>query len=127
MVSTSIICNILLNIILSRYFGVFGIAFASVVAMVITSLLLFRSIIKIEHNFKIRDIVTKIIVIVFNSMIMGTVILFVVKIIENKVNAIVLVSSGTAVGMIVYFVLGYMFKIEEVIELKNMFLSKFKR
>lgn len=122
-----VICNILLNIILSRYFGVFGIAFASVVAMVITSLLLFRSIIKIEHNFKIRDIVTKIIVIVFNSMIMGTVILFVIKIIENKVNTIVLVSSGTAVGMIVYFVLGYMFKIEEVIELKNMFLSKFKR
>ncbi|WP_294153440.1 murein biosynthesis integral membrane protein MurJ [uncultured Clostridium sp.] len=122
-----VICNISLNIILSRYFGVFGIALASVIAMLVTSLLLFRSIIRIEHNFKIRDIVTKIIVIVFNSMIMGAVILFIVKIIENKVNTIVLVGFGTAVGMIVYFVLGYIFKIEEVIELKNMFLSRLKR
>ncbi|WP_294401725.1 murein biosynthesis integral membrane protein MurJ [uncultured Clostridium sp.] len=122
-----VICNISLNIILSRYFGVFGIALASVIAMLVTSLLLFRSIIRIEHNFKIRDIVTKIIVIVFNSIIMGAVILFIVKIIENKVNTIVLVGFGTAVGIIVYFVLGYMFKIEEVIELKNMFLSRLKR
>lgn len=122
-----VVCNISLNIILSRYFGVFGIALASVIAMIVTALLLFMSIVRIEHNFKIRDIVAKIIVIVFNSIIMGAVILFIVKIIESKVNTIVLVGLGTAIGMIVYFVLGYIFKIEEVIELKDMFLSRFKR
>lgn len=122
-----VICNVSLNIILSRYFGVFGIALASVIAMMVTSILLFRSIINIEHNFKIKDTVSKILVIVFNSIIMGAFILCIIKLIENKVNTIVLVGSGTIAGIVVYFLLGYILKVQEVVELKNMFLSKLKR
>ena len=122
-----VICNVSLNIILSRYFGVFGIALASVIAMMVTSILLFRSIINIEHNFKIKDTVSKILVIVFNSIIMGAFILCIIKLIENKVNTIVLVGSGTIAGIVVYILLGYILKVQEVVELKNMFLSKLKR
>lgn len=70
-----VVFNILFNIILSKYFGIFGIAIASVISMIITSLLLFRSFIKIEHNFKVGDLISKVLVISLNSIIMGLVIL----------------------------------------------------
>lgn len=122
-----VICNISLNVILSKYLGVFGIALASVIAMFVTSLLLLRSIIKIEHSFKINDVVYKICMIILNSIIMGVVIMLVIKILDDKVNVIFLVGSGTAIGILVYFILGYIMKIQEVIELKNMFLRKIKK
>ena len=122
-----VICNVLLSIILSKYFGVFGIALASVIAMIVTSMLLLRSILKIEENLKIKDTVFKIMVIVFNSIIMGVVLLLINKLIENKVHTIVLVGCGTIVGMAVYFFLGYILKVQEIVELKNMFLSKLKK
>ena len=122
-----VVCNVFLNIILSKYFGVFGIALSSVISMMVTSLLLLRSIIKIEHNFKMKDTASKILVIVFNSIVMGAVILCINNLIENKVNTMVLVSCGTVVGMSVYFFLGYILKIQEVVELKDMFLSRLKR
>ena len=100
---------------------------ASVIAMFVTSLLLLRSIIKIEHSFKINDVVYKICMIILNSIIMGVVIMLVIKILADKVNVIFLVGSGTAIGILVYFILGYIMKIQEVIELKNMFLRKIKK
>lgn len=122
-----VICNILLNIVLSKYFGVFGIAISSVVSMIITSILLFRSIAKLENTFEVKDVFSKILIITLNSIIMGVIIIGVIKIIENRVNTIVLLGFGTFIGMIVYFALGYMFKIQEVIEVKNMFFNKIKK
>ena len=122
-----VICNILLNIVLSKYFGVFGIAISSVVSMIITSILLFRSIAKLENTFEVKDVFSKILIITLNSIIMGVIIIGVIKIIENRVNTIVLLGFGTFIGMIVYFGLGYMFKIQEVIEVKNMFFNKIKK
>lgn len=122
-----VICNILLNIVLSKYFGVFGIAISSVVSMIITSILLFRSIAKLENTFEVKDVFSKILIIILNSIIMGVIIIGVIKIIENRVNTIVLLGFGTFIGMIVYFGLGYMFKIQEVIEVKNMFFNKIKK
>ena len=122
-----VVCNILMSIILSRYFGILGIALASVIAMIITALLLLRSIIKIEHGFKIKDLVYKILKITCSSFIMGVCIMFINRLIENKVNSIIVLGTGTITGMIIYFALCYIFKVQEIIELKNMMLKRISK
>lgn len=121
-----VVVNIFLNIILSRYFGVFGIAVSSVIAMIVTSLLLFRSIIRLEYNFKIKDILYKISIIIFDSVFMGIVILGIIRLLGNKVNELTLLVVGTALGSIFYLILGYILKLQEIIELSNIILNKFR-
>ena len=70
-----VIINIIFSIILSKYIGIMGIALASVIAMVVTSILLFISIIKLEKGFIIKDIIKKIGLISINSIIMGVIII----------------------------------------------------
>lgn len=119
--------NITLCIILSKYLGIMGIALASGIAMSVTAFLLFKSIIKLEKDFMIKDIIKKIISITISALIMGLIIIVMVMNLRNRLSLIPLVFSGTAVGIIVYFILCNMFKIEEVIEIKSLILKKIKR
>jgi len=119
--------NIIFSITLSKSIGIIGIALASAIAMAVTSILLFISIIKIERRFEIRDILKKISIIVINSLIMGSVISIIVICLRNKLNSIILLLLGTSVGIIIYLFLCYIFKIEEVIEIKSLIFNKIKR
>lgn len=122
-----VIINIIFSIILSKYMGIMGIALASVIAMVVTSILLFISVIKLEKGFIIKDIIKKIGLISINSIIMGAIIITLVITLRSKLNSIVLLLLGTIIGSIIYFILCYLFKIEEVIEIKSLILKKIKR
>lgn len=119
--------NVILSITLSRYIGILGISLASAIAMIITSILLFSSIIKIENNFKLKDIIKKIVIIVFNSILMGTVIIIFVNFIEMRISKILVLFLGTIIGIIVYIILCYVFKIKEITEVKNLILRKVKK
>lgn len=121
-----VIINIIFCIILSRYIGVMGIALASVIAMIVTSILLFISIIKLEKGFMIKDIIKKIGIITLSSIIMGAIIIIVVTLLRDKINSIFILLLGTAIGIIIYFILCYVFKIEEAIEIRNLVLKKIK-
>lgn len=128
-----VIINIILSIILSKIIGIAGIALASGIAMMITSVLLFISIMKIEKKFYVGDIIRKIILIIVNSLIMGAVIITLIMLIGNNfnitqnksINSSILLLTGTISGMIVYFILNYLVKIEEFIEMKNILLKRF--
>jgi putative peptidoglycan lipid II flippase len=122
-----VIVNIILSIILSKYLGIIGIALAASIAMIVTSILLFISIIKLKKGFIIKDIIKKIGIITINSVIMGVVIVILVIYLRSKLNSIVLLLLGTIIGSIIYFILCYLFKIEEVIEIKSLILKKIKR
>jgi len=122
-----VIINIIFSVILSKYIGIMGIALASVIAMIVTSILLFISIMKLEKGFIIKDIIKKIGIITINSIIMGVIIIILVICLRNKLNSIVLLLFGTIIGSIIYFILCYLFKIEEVIEMKSLILKKIKR
>ncbi len=122
-----VIINIIFSIILSKYIGIMGIALASVIAMAVTSILLFISIMKLEKGFVIKDMIKKIGVISINAIIMGVIILTLVIYLRNKLNSISILLLGTIIGSIIYFMLCYLFKIEEVIEIKNLILKKIKR
>ena len=122
-----VIINIIFSVILSKYIGIMGVALASAIAMIVTSILLFKSIIKLEKGFIIKDIIKKISIITINSIIMGVIIIIIVISLRNKFNTIVLLLLGTIIGSIIYFILCYIFKIEEVIEIKSLILKKIKR
>ena len=119
--------NIILSIFLSKYIGIIGVALASSIAMIVTSMLLLRNIIKIEKVFKIKDILLKIGLVTANSLIMGLIIIVLIFVLKNKIPSILLLTIGVVVGATAYFILGYLFKIEEIIEIKKMILNKIKR
>jgi len=122
-----VIINIIFSVVLSKYIGIMGVALASAIAMIVTSILLFKSIIKLEKGFIIKDIIRKIGIITINSIIMGVIIIIIVICLRSKLNSIVLLFIGTIIGSIIYFILCYLFKIEEVIEMKSLILKKIKR
>ncbi|EKQ53585.1 MULTISPECIES: murein biosynthesis integral membrane protein MurJ [unclassified Clostridium] len=122
-----VIINISFCLILSRYIGIMGIALASVIAMAVTSMLLFRSIIKLEKGFIIKDIIDKVGLITISSLIMGLIIIIMVMNLRDRLSSIPLVLLGGTVGVIVYFTLCHMFRIEEIIEIKSLILKRIKR
>ena len=122
-----VIINIICSVVLSKYIGIMGIALASSIAMVVTSILLLISIIKLEKSFIIKDTIKKIGIITINSIIMGIIIILLVIYLRDKLNSIVLLLLGTIIGSIVYFILCYLSKIEEVIEIRSLILKKIKR
>ncbi len=130
-----VVINVALNILLSRILGIQGIALASSLAMFITAVLLFKSVLKLQHNLKMKGILRKIGIILFNSVIMGIIIFVYIKIFENKlsvqisskIDLIIFLSIGTLIGMVVYVLLCYVFKIEEFIEIKTIMVKKLKK
>ena len=119
--------NIILSIILSKYLGILGIALASSIAMVVTSCLLLRSIRKLERNFKIKDILKNIILIVISSIIMGLGIIALILFVGNKLPSIITLIFGTGAGCIIYFAACRILKIQEIIELEQIFINKISR
>ena len=122
-----VIINIICSVVLSKYIGIMGIALASSIAMVVTSILLLISIIKLEKSFIIKDTIKKIGIITINSIIMGIIIILLVIYLRDKLNSIVLLLLGTIIGSIIYFILCYISKIQEVIEIRSLILKKIKR
>lgn len=122
-----VVINVIFCIVLSKYMGVMGIALASVIAMIVTSILLFISIMKLEKDFRVKDIIKKIGVITLSSIIMGAIIIIVVTCLKDKINSTFILLLGTTIGIIMYFILCYLFKIEEAIEIRNLILKKIKR
>ena len=106
-----VVINVTLSITLSKLIGITGIALASGIAMMVTSILLFISIMKSERKFNVGDIIKKIGLIVVNSLIMGIVIVVFLMLIgdsinftQNKmINSSITLLTGTIIGMIVYF------------------------
>lgn len=122
-----VIINIILSITLSRYYGIMGIALASSIAMLVTSLLLLRSIRKIERNFKIKDIIKNIILIIISSLIMGGCIIGVVFFISRYVPAVIKLGVGTGIGCIIYFLICRLLKVKEIVEIEHMLMKKLQR
>lgn len=53
--------------------------------------------------------------------------MFLIIYLRDKLNSIVLLLLGTIIGSVVYFILCYVSKIEEVIEIRSLILKKIKR
>ncbi|MGG7176169.1 murein biosynthesis integral membrane protein MurJ [Clostridium paraputrificum] len=120
-----VIINIVLSIVFSRFFGIAGIAVASSIAMVVTALLLFRSIIKLEGQIDIKLLLLKLVRIIIATLVMVLVVLL-VNIISINLPVIASLAIGSIIGGVVYFISVYKLKVEEVMEVMTFILKKIR-
>ncbi|WP_102399820.1 murein biosynthesis integral membrane protein MurJ [Haloimpatiens massiliensis] len=112
-----VLVNIVLNIILIRNWGINGLAIATTVAAVVTTILLLRSFIK-QTNFNYYEIVMIFCKVVVASLIMGVVV-FLVNMCLNKILnkglifTILNLGVSSFIGVIVYAIIINKFNVEE--------------
>ena len=111
-VSTAL--NIVLNIILSRYMGISGLALATSISALLTTVLLFLNLRKKIGSFGMKQILSVFLKISFASVIMGTI----SKISYNHMISILTpnltVMIALAIAFVSYVSIIYFMKIEEV-------------
>lgn len=109
-----LILNIILNLILSRYMGIGGLALATSIAGIFTTVLLFISLRKKIGQFGMKQISISFIKILLASLVMGLLAKVSFNYLSSALsqNASLLISI--AIGAVSYFVIIYFMKIEDV-------------
>lgn len=118
-----VVINIILSISLSKIFGIFGVAIASTIASMITAILLFISTRKFVGNFNVIPMIIKLLKILLSAIIM----FFVLVILNNILvlnNSILTILFNFIIGVIVYFIVCKILKIEELNEAIYMIRNK---
>jgi putative peptidoglycan lipid II flippase len=109
-----VLLNIILNIILSRYLGIGGLALATSISATFTTILLFISLRKKIGSFGMKQISISFLKILFVSLVMGGLakLSFNYLTVSLSQNLSLLLAIG--VGAVSYFVIIYFMKIEDV-------------
>lgn len=118
-----VVVNIILSISLSKIFGIFGVALASTIASMITAILLFISTRKFVGNFNVIPIIIKLLKILLSAIIMFFVLVMLNNILVLN-NSILTILFNFIIGVIVYFIVCKILKIEELNEAIYMIRNK---
>lgn len=121
-----VVVNIVLSIILSKYFGVLGIAIATSISAFVISILLLNSTKKLIGTFNPKELLVKVLKIINISLVMIMSLYYLNKLVAINNSFLIILLDGS-VGAIIFFVLCRMIKIEEVEEVLNIIKEKFKR
>lgn len=127
----AMITNIILNIILVKYMGHAGLAFATSLSAIFCIILLFRSLNKKIGNFGQKKIIKVFIKSLIASLIMGVITRWGYNMIlatlgVGTIYEVMSLFISIIIGIIVYSILIMTLKIEEVTMIKEMTLSKIK-
>lgn len=106
--------NIILNIILSRYLGIGGLALATSIAAIFTTVLLFISLRKKIGPFGIKQISISFLKILFASLFMGGLAKLSFNYLTTTLSQNLSLLMAIGVGAFTYFVSIYFMKIEDV-------------
>ena len=118
-----VVVNIILSISLSKIFGIFGVALASTIASMITAILLFISTRKFVGNFNVIPMIIKLLKILLSAIIMFFVLVMLNNILVLN-NSILTILFNFIIGVIVYFIVCKILKIEELNEAIYMIRNK---
>lgn len=110
----AVIINIILNIVLSKYLGIGGLALATSIAAIVGTLLLFITLRKKIGGFGLKEITISFIKIIIASIIMGIIAWFTYEFLETKLKANISLILAIGVGTLSYFILIFFMKIPEV-------------
>ncbi|SHJ54388.1 putative peptidoglycan lipid II flippase [Anaerobranca californiensis DSM 14826] len=108
------VLNIILNIILSKYLGIGGLALATSIAAIFTTILLFISLRKKIGPFGMKSIVTSFVKILAASLVMGAIAKLSYNTLLQVVGSNLALILAIGVGAGIYFILIYFMKIPEV-------------
>ncbi|SHJ33726.1 putative peptidoglycan lipid II flippase [Dethiosulfatibacter aminovorans DSM 17477] len=107
--------NIILNILLSRYLGIGGLALATSISAFFTMGLMFMSLNKKLRVLGLKKMTIELMKILLASSAMGVVSkLFFYNFMSNEFNQSLSLVFSIVIGAITYFILVYLMKVEEV-------------
>lgn len=106
--------NISLNIILSKYMGIGGLALATSIAAIVTTILLLISLRKKIGEFGMKQISISFLKILFGSLVMGVFARLSFNYLISKLNESLSLLVAIGVGAVIYFIIIYFMKIEDV-------------
>jgi putative peptidoglycan lipid II flippase len=110
----AMIMNIVLNIILSRFLGIGGLALATSISAIFCTVLLFISLKKKITEFYMKNLYVSFIKILIASLIMGLIARISYNILINIISMNLSLILSIGIGAFVYSFLVYIMKIEEV-------------
>lgn len=123
--------NIILNILFVEYLGIRGLALATTMSIIISTVLLIFSLKKRIGSIEGKSLVISTLKVIFASIIMGVGVYFINGYITSnfrgfKGDLVSLVVSITG-GAIIYVILLHIMKVEEYVSFKNELLNRIKR
>ncbi len=118
-----LIINITLNIILSQYIGLGGLALASSISAIVTSSLLLFSLRNKIGNLGIKNISFSFIKILCSSLVMGLIAKLIFIGLHEHWNSVISLLIAILIAMLTYCLMIYLFKIKEV----DVFVELIKR
>lgn len=110
----AVVINIFLNIILSRYLGIGGLALATSIAAIVSTGLMFISLRKKIGPFGMKQISISFLKILFASLIMGGLAKLSVNYLTTSLSQNLSLLIAIGIGAISYFMIIYFMKIEDV-------------
>jgi putative peptidoglycan lipid II flippase len=127
-----IIINIFLNILLIKNMKVSGLTFASTISAIITTVILIVSLNKKMKNIGIRDMLKSFVKIISASFIMGVSIFLLNHYVLYKLGdgfkgSIFSLLSCFIIGIIIYLVFIYLFRLEEFVYILKVIQKRFKK
>ncbi|WP_088007062.1 murein biosynthesis integral membrane protein MurJ [Indiicoccus explosivorum] len=125
--SIGIILNVILNIILSKFLGIGGLALATSISGIVTTSLMFISLRKKIGSFMIKDILwTSLKVIISSCFAVGiSRLLFESLIVKLDFNLAVSLTLALFVGILIYLVTIFLFRIKEFHVIVNIITARF--
>lgn len=120
-----VLVNIVLSITLSKYIGVLGIAIATSVSSLVIALLLLNSTRKVVGKLNVAELMIKISKIMLSSFIM-IIFLYYINMLLDISNSFLILAIDGVIGIIIYFVICKLLKIEELDEAAQLLAVKFK-
>lgn len=119
--------NIVLNLILSKFMGIGGLALATSISAIFCTVLLFISFRKKIGSFGMKNIVVSSIKILCASLIMGVLAKLSYDVLLKHIGANLSLIAAIVIGAVVYFVLIYFMGIKEVDSMIDAVKKKFRR
>lgn len=119
--------NIILNIILSRFLGIGGLALATSISSIVCMLLMFISLRKKIGSFGIKGMITSFVKITLAASIMGIVALFSFNYFSTNISDNVSLIFSIGIGTLTYFIIIYFMKIDDVDVVVNSIKRKIKK
>jgi len=123
--SIAIVLNILLNIVLSRYLGIGGLALATSISAIFGTVLLSISLRKKLGPFGLKNVSFSFMKIVFASLLMGIIAKLIYQGLLNATSANISLVAAIGFGALLYFVIIFFMKIDEVDTAVSALRSKF--
>lgn len=122
----AMVMNIVLNLILSKFLGIGGLALATSISAIVCTGLLFINLRKKLGAFGVKNIVNSFVKILFSSLVMGIAAKLSYEGLLNRINGNIALIVAVGIGALVYFVMIYFMKIDEVDKMLGSVKRKFK-